>query len=299
MAGRKWWPIGGASQLRWRPLRRSAMTSAAAHRDPDFTIVISTCNRPDMLPRALASALAQTYDRYDIIVVDDASDDPARIDNPGGGKVRLVRSPLRLGFAATINLAASLAKGRWIAFLDDDDEYGPDLLSRTHAVLTATPDCRFSWCSTVFVHYEDGRPVRETVRRFAEQYESEEALLRTTVSVGSGYGFTVNRETFNQVGGFDDHKYWAIADTEFLYRLIAAGHRPAVVGEPLMRVHKHAGPRMTSPISYRNRARQCEELRQQYALLLAAYPSLGEAVRDSIEQLSALALALESQQPQS
>jgi GT2 family glycosyltransferase len=289
---------------RWRSLFQTragdrAVTAAqpTPDHDLDFTIIICTCNRPDMWPRALASALHQTHNRYEIVVVDDSSHHPVVVGNPTERSVRVMRSPQRLGFAGAINLGARHANGRRIALLDDDDEYEPDLLSRTHARIQAQPDRQFSWCSTVFVQYDgSGKPVREAIRGFPEDYETEEDLLLTTVSIGSGYGFTVSRQLFQELGGFDHQRYWAIADTEFMYRLIAAGHRPAIVSEPLMRVHKHDGPRMTDRRSYRNRARQCELLRTSYAGLIHQYPRLGAAIDKSIEQLTALAVAVESEE---
>lgn len=290
----KWW----RTRLPWREWGRDKNSPARDNRHGlDFTIIITTWNRPHMLPRALASALRQMHDSYEIVVVDDASDQPVVIEGPCERPVTLVRSPRRLGFAGAINLGASHARGGWLAFLDDDDEFEPDLLRETRARLQAAPDRQFSWCSTVFMHYDgQNRPVRETSRHFPEAYKNEEDLLLAAVSVGSGYGFTVDREVFRKLGGFDAQNYWAIADTEFFYRLIAAGCRPAVVAEPLMRVHKHGEAKMTGTSSYRNRARQCEQLRIKYAGLIGRYPRLGEAIRTSIDQLTALALAADAQQ---
>lgn len=250
-----------------------------------------------MLRRALASALHQTYESFDIVVVDDSSDSPVVIEQTTGRGLTLVRSPHQLGFAGAINFGARHASGKRIALLDDDDEYAPDFLRRTQARFAALPDREFSWCNTIFLHYDGtDQPVRETVRSFSENYESEEEFLWTRVSIGSGYGFTIDREVFLKLGGFDAENFWAIADTEFFFRLIAAGCQPAVVTEPLMRVHKHSGLKMTDANSYRNRARQCELLRDRYADVIARHPRLGDRVRISIEELTALALALDSEQ---
>ena len=263
----------------------------------DFTIVITTFNRPQMLRRALASALRQTHDRYDILVVDDLSDVPVTLDAECGRMAAVVRAPRRLGFAGAVNFGAMHAKGRWLAFLDDDDEYEPDLLRRTYARYQAEPFRQFSWCSTTIVHYDGSdQPVRETIRSFPAQYSSDDDLISAATSVGSGYGFTVRSDTFQQLGGFDQ-SYWAIADTEFFFRLIAAGHRPIVVSQSLMRVHKHHGPRMTDAGSYRNRARQCEQLRIRYADLIDRHPALGSYIRNSIEQLTTMAIAVEARDP--
>ena len=95
-----------------------------------FSVVIPTCNRANMLQRALESVLAQSYDNFEILVMDDGSTDNTaevvasftdqrityRWENNYGGPAR----PRNRGIA--------LAKGEWICFLDVDDWWSEDKL---------------------------------------------------------------------------------------------------------------------------------------------------------------------------
>lgn len=257
----------------------------AAAAEPDFTIVIPTCDRPHMLCRALASALRQTYEKFDIVVVDDASDQPVAIDCPGEHVVTLLRSPHRLGAGGARNLGVTHARGSWIAFLDDDDEYEADFLRSTCTRLLSAPQSRFSWCSLVVVHYDGhDHPIRESSFPFPQDYESEGKLLAAAVSIGSSFGFTVNRDAFLAVGGFDE-SYPVMGDTELFFRLIAAAYRPVVVPQPLLRFHDHHEPRLTHQRSYASRIQACERISDRYAGLIARHPELREHMRGALRAL--------------
>jgi glycosyltransferase involved in cell wall biosynthesis len=95
------------------------------------SVVLTTFNRSALVGRAIESVLGQTLEDFELIVVDDGSTDDtaqvvARIDDP---RVSLVRHEHNLGLAEARNSGIRQARGRFVCFLDDDDELLPDKLS--------------------------------------------------------------------------------------------------------------------------------------------------------------------------
>lgn len=93
--------------------------------EPQLSIIIPTYNRPDLLPRAVNSALAQTVTDVEVIVVDDGST-PA-VTLPERDNLRVLRLEPNQGGAMARNQGALAAGCRWITYLDDDDVLRPDM----------------------------------------------------------------------------------------------------------------------------------------------------------------------------
>lgn len=107
---------------------------------PEVSVVIPTCNRPELVVRAVESVLRQTEQAFEIIVVVDGGDPVTcrrlqRIDDP---RLSVVRVPTRQGAAGARNLGVSHTKAAWVAFLDDDDEMVPERLALQLAVARAS-----------------------------------------------------------------------------------------------------------------------------------------------------------------
>ena len=106
---------------------------------PLVTVLIPVYNREEYIARALDSALAQDFADYEIVVVDDGSTDrTAEIVKRYEHKVRYLRADHR-GVAAARNLGFAEARGKYIAFLDSDDEVFPWWLRKTVALLARHP----------------------------------------------------------------------------------------------------------------------------------------------------------------
>jgi glycosyltransferase involved in cell wall biosynthesis len=94
---------------------------------PLATIVIPTRDRPHLLERAVRSALTQTVEDVQVVVVDDGSAEPVRLGlrDP---RLLVVRNHRALGASAARNAGLRAAEGAWVTFTDDDDELLPDMV---------------------------------------------------------------------------------------------------------------------------------------------------------------------------
>ena len=106
------------------------------------SVIIRTYNRAYIIAEAIESALKQTYDDYEVLVVDDGSTD----DTPGivkgfhDSRLRYVRHEKNLGVGAACNTGVAQAKGELIAFLDSDDLWKPEKLERQVACMVRHPE---------------------------------------------------------------------------------------------------------------------------------------------------------------
>jgi glycosyltransferase involved in cell wall biosynthesis len=105
----------------------------------DVTVLITTFRRPMLLERCLAAAIDQDFFPYEILIVDDASNDSTLsmaylYCERYPDLIRVITKPKNLGLANSRNVGVANAKGKYIAFLDDDDFWlAPDVLSKQYA----------------------------------------------------------------------------------------------------------------------------------------------------------------------
>ncbi|RYY49747.1 MAG: glycosyltransferase family 2 protein, partial [Comamonadaceae bacterium] len=108
---------------------------------PRFSIIVPLHNKAPYIGVTLASALAQDWQDFEVIVVDDGSTDEgaaivAAIPDP---RIRLV-CQANAGVSVTRNRAIDLARGEWTVFLDADDWQHPAYLAQLVATQQAHPD---------------------------------------------------------------------------------------------------------------------------------------------------------------
>jgi glycosyltransferase involved in cell wall biosynthesis len=168
---------------------------------PEATVVIPTRNRWPLLQGALRSALGQEGVTVEVIVVDDGSDDGsadhlARLPDP---RLRVLLNDRRRGPSAARNRGLAEARGRWVAFLDDDDVWSPANL-RAQIDAAEAKGAGFSYARMVLL---DGRRRHLEVLPLVPP-ESLRGQLRRLNAIGAPSGVVVRTDVARAVGGFDE-----------------------------------------------------------------------------------------------
>jgi glycosyltransferase involved in cell wall biosynthesis len=98
--------------------------------NPFFTVVIPTHNRSNLLKRAVESVIDQTFENFELIIVDDHSTDGTSsvVKSLADPRIRYMLNCRTKGACGARNTGIFAAKGKWVAFLDDDDVWLPEKL---------------------------------------------------------------------------------------------------------------------------------------------------------------------------
>lgn len=155
-----------------------------------------------MLKRAIESVLAQTFQDFEIVVVDDGLKERAKqiVDELGDRRVRYIAHSENKGCSAAKNTGINNARGRYVAILDDDDMFLPEKLKRQVAALEAAPaDVGFSF--TAGWERFDDRETRTNVPEGVGDY-FDFALRKFSGLIDSSMMY--KREVFQKVGGLDE-----------------------------------------------------------------------------------------------
>ncbi len=119
---------------------------------PLVSVVLATNRNGPYLAETLRSVAAQTYDRWELILVDDGSPDPAAVEATVAGiEGAVVIHQANAGVSVARNVGLARSSGAYLAFLDDDDTWAPERLARQVAALEAQPDAVASYCQLDFM----------------------------------------------------------------------------------------------------------------------------------------------------
>ena len=225
------------------------------------SVVIPTRNRWPLLSRALASALAQEDVAVEVVVVDDGSSDVTTdLKTAADERIIYLRNEPSVGVARARNRGIRKARGKWVAFLDDDDFWAPIKL-RSQLLACAAEDAAFSYTSLVSVNPTLSR---RRVSRATPPVGLERTLLEMN-AIGTPSSVMVRRTLLEEIGGFDP-AFSILADWDLYIRIAAIG-RGALCEAPLTAYLSHAT----------NMHLDAESALEEFRRLRAKHQSLAES----------------------
>jgi GT2 family glycosyltransferase len=218
------------------------------------SVVIPTCDRPELLRITLAAVLSQRDVDFETIVVDDCSEVPVSV--PHDPRIRILRQSSRQGVAAARNRGIANATKPWLAFTDDDDIWAPDKLASQLDALSRYPAAR--WSSGGAVQVDDDLVVFEGNRPPASG-DVADLLLVSNAIPGGASGVVADAELVRRLGGFDEALSMC-ADYDLWIRLALASPL-AGVDRPLLAYRIHAG----------GMSRSLDHIREELAIIETKY----------------------------
>ena len=169
---------------------------------PLVSVVIPTYERPQFLSGAIQTALKQTYEDIEVIVVDDGSSEQYADDivSDFPDNVSWVQHKENKGLSAGRNTGVQESSGEYIAFLDDDDRWHRTKLSRQIEALETDDQAGLATCLVAAVTPDD--EVIHCERSAPSGDCSDEILIGN--QIGTPSRVVVRRECFSDIGMFDE-----------------------------------------------------------------------------------------------
>jgi len=214
-----------------------ANRSSASDSTPTVSIIIPTYNRAELIGKAISSVLVQSYGDFELIIVDDGSTD-ATADVVGSfhdSRIIFLKQENR-GRSVARNRAIALSRGRYIAFLDSDDEYLEQKLELQVAYMDLHPDVGIVYTSAYCID-ELGRSLdrHAYLASAAGNIYKEVAFFQpVTITLPT---VMIRKEVLDSVGYFDEAME-RFEDTD-LWRRVAKKYYVGIIMEPTCRLRTH------------------------------------------------------------
>jgi glycosyltransferase involved in cell wall biosynthesis len=204
------------------------------------SVIVPVFNAAAFVEQTIRSVLAQTYQAFEIIVIDDGSTDSTLdVVRNIGGPIRILGQP-NSGVCVARNTAAREARGEFLAFLDSDDVWEPEKLAKQVSVFREHPDVAVvaTWHDEID---QVGRPLTREMKQPRSLMDRPVGLHRVFLKEGNFLSVSaclIRREAFMTAGGFhvrerilsgdydlwirlsEYHKFFVLSDALTHYRIL-------------------------------------------------------------------------------
>lgn len=206
---------------------------------PLVSIILPTYNRAACIAETVESVRAQSFENWELLVIDDGSEDKTQeiIGKIGDGRIYFHEAG-RLGIGGRIkNKGMGLARGRYIAFIDSDDLWRADKLEKQLKAMEEFPEAGFSMTGG-YNFEKEGQAIdhfyrRETGRYFGSVFT---ALFKSEIAAFAQV-LLMKKECLEQCGYFPEEK--SFSDVDFIISL-AMHFKAVILYEPMVfrRIHR-------------------------------------------------------------
>ncbi len=200
--------------------------------NPLISIIIPTYNRAQYLVRAIDSVLKQSYRNWELIIIDDASDDRTEeiiasyLKNP---QITYQKLPFNKGVSHARNRGVDKALGEWIAFLDSDDEWLPHKLQEQLTLWHERPDLRVIHGEEIWIRAGKRVNQKKIHQKFGGQI-FEKCLPLCLISPSC---VMLEKSLYLEMGGFDED--FIVCEDYDLWLKITSLYEVGFVKDPIIK----------------------------------------------------------------
>lgn len=239
---------------------------------PTASVILPTYNRSEVIGRAIESVLGQSFDDFELIVVDDCSSDRTEeiVQSYEDPRLEYISHELNRGGSAARNTGINNSVGEYIFFIDSDDTWHPTKLSRQIKYIETQPEGTVAvYC---LVERTEGfkKHARSKLRSLlpigpaiTEGKEGDKEIIRDILrmrfQLGGASTLGVKSDVVRQIEGFDE-SFERHQDWEFLIRVLKRG-KISCVDERLVEKYDSGSP--SAEVYDRAKTRFLEKFREE------------------------------------
>lgn len=222
---------------------------------PIVSVIIPTYKRNDSLKRAIESVLYQTFNDIEVIVVDDNNENTEyrkkneilmkRYQN--NPKVVYLKHTQNKNGSAARNTGIRYSKAKYIAFLDDDDEFVPEKVEKQVKLLEQIGN-KYGGVYSGYAKYFNNEYLYKNTQYLAGDLRKQVLLKECPISGGVGSTMLVKRELLNEINGWDE-TFTRHQDYEMVMRIFQK-KKMGMVNEALTLIHLDDTSNMLDPVKF-------------------------------------------------
>ncbi|HBO39116.1 MAG TPA: glycosyltransferase [Pasteurellaceae bacterium] len=202
-----------------------------------FSIIVPSYNRNAEITALLESLAQQTVQNFDVVIVDDCSQNPVEIDRTFSFPVQVIRNAQNAGPADSRNIGARHAQHDWLLFLDDDDRFATDKCQILEDVIARNPTINFIY------HPAECLMVNENFTYFTHPYTNIADLTIENMLLANKIGgmpmIGIKKDLFFKVNGLST-ELKSLEDYDFVLKVVTDdSFVPRYIDKPLTKCTFH------------------------------------------------------------